>query len=110
MGPWPQAAQLTTPAQFAQLFPASQGALYGQSPNSTWATFQRPQARTGLAGLYLAGGGVHPGAGVPMALLSGQHAAQAVQSDQISPARSRLMAMRGGMSTVSATAARGRFL
>lgn len=110
MGPWPQAAQLTTPAQFAQLFPASQGALYGQSPNSTWATFQRPQARTGLAGLYLAGGGVHPGAGVPMALLSGQHAAQAVQSDQISPARSRRMAMRGGMSTVSATAARGRFL
>ena len=110
MAPWPQAAQLTTPAQFAQLFPASQGALYGQSPNSTWATFQRPQARTGLAGLYLAGGGVHPGAGVPMALLSGQHAAQAVQSDQISPARSRLMAMRGGMSTVSATAARGRFL
>jgi 1-hydroxycarotenoid 3,4-desaturase len=31
-----------------------------------------------VPGLYLAGGGAHPGAGVPMATLSGKHAAEAI--------------------------------
>ena len=72
---------LTTPAGFATLFPGSQGAIYGRSPQGTLASFQRPTARTGLAGLYLAGGGAHPGAGVPMAALSGRHAAEAILKD-----------------------------
>jgi 1-hydroxycarotenoid 3,4-desaturase len=46
------------------------------------ASFQRPGARTALRGLYLAGGGAHPGAGVPMAALSGQHAAEAIWKDR----------------------------
>ncbi|MGP9791745.1 1-hydroxycarotenoid 3,4-desaturase CrtD [Roseinatronobacter sp. NSM] len=89
----------THPQDFAALFPHSQGALYGLSPNGTFATFQRPQARTQLAGLYLAGGGVHPGAGVPMAALSGQHAAHAAMADRISAPMSRQTAITGGMST-----------
>lgn len=97
---------LTTPASFAQMFPHSQGALYGRSPDGALATFQRPTARTKVTGLYMAGGGVHPGAGVPMALRSGHHAAQAALSDRISVPMSRLMAMPGGMSTGSATVAR----
>ena len=100
------AQTLTQPSDFAALFPASQGALYGLSPNGAMATFQRPQARTRIKGLYLAGGGVHPGAGVPMAAMSGGHAAQAVLSDQISVSPSRPMAMRGGISTGSAIAGR----
>ncbi|MCC1481479.1 1-hydroxycarotenoid 3,4-desaturase CrtD [Roseibaca sp. Y0-43] len=103
--PRPTADSLTTPARFAMLFPHSQGALYGLSPNGAMATFQRPTARTKVAGLYLAGGGVHPGAGVPMALISGGHAAAAVLSDRISRARSAPMATPGGMSTASAIAA-----
>ena len=99
----PQAATLTSPADFARLFPHSQGALYGRSPDSTLATFLRPTARTKMKGLYLAGGGVHPGAGVPMAALSGKHAATAVLSDRISAPMSARMAMRGGISTGSAT-------
>lgn len=92
-------ATLTQPQDFAALFPHSQGALYGLSPNGTMATFQRPTARSRLAGLYLAGGGVHPGAGVPMAALSGQHAAQAAMADRISAPVSRPTAITGGMST-----------
>ena len=80
-GQTPPDSALTTPAGFATLFPASQGAIYGRSPQGTLASFQRPTARTGLAGLYLAGGGAHPGAGVPMAALSGRHAAEAILKD-----------------------------
>ena len=101
-----QTAQVTHPQDFAALFPHSMGALYGLSPDTTMASFHRPTARSPLTGLYLAGGGVHPGAGVPMAILSGKHAAQALMDDRISPAMSRRMAMRGGMLTGSATAAR----
>jgi 1-hydroxycarotenoid 3,4-desaturase len=45
------------------------------------ASFSRPGARTRLPGLYLAGGSAHPGAGVPMATLSGRLAAAAVLED-----------------------------
>jgi 1-hydroxycarotenoid 3,4-desaturase len=105
LSPQPDPSTLTRPQDFAQMFPHSQGALYGLSPNGTMATFLRPTARTKVQGLYLAGGGAHPGAGVPMAALSGKHAAAAALSDRISAARWRRMAMRGGISTASATTA-----
>lgn len=71
----------TTPHDFATLFPGSRGALYGTATHGWRASFSRPGARTGLRGLYLAGGATHPGAGVPMAALSGLHAADAVLKD-----------------------------
>jgi len=92
---------LSTPATFNQLFPASDGALYGRSPHGLMAAFKRPIARTRIKGLYLAGGGCHPGAGVPMATLSGMHAAEAILQDQTSTSTSRPTAMPGGMSTGS---------
>ena len=79
--PQPPDTALMTPQGFATRFPASQGALYGRSPHGALASFQRPTARTRLRGLYLAGGGAHPGAGVPMAALSGKHAAEAILND-----------------------------
>jgi 1-hydroxycarotenoid 3,4-desaturase len=45
------------------------------------ATFQRPAAVTRIPGLYFAGGSVHPGAGVPMAAMSGRLAAARVLED-----------------------------
>ena len=101
----PGLMHLTTPDMFNQLFPGSAGSLYGRSPQGMMAAFQRPTARTKLPGLYLAGGGVHPGAGIPMATLSGQHAAAAILKDLALISPSRRMAMRGGMSTGSATMA-----
>jgi len=97
--PAPPDSALTTPKGFDRLFPASQGALYGRSPHGLMAAFQRPTARTSLPGLYLVGGGAHPGAGVPMATLSGAHAAAAILTDLGSTSTFRPMAMRGGTST-----------
>ena len=85
--PDPETRALTTPAQLSRRFPGSMGAIYGGSPEATLATFRRPLARTDLKGLYLAGGGTHPGAGVPMALTSGMHAAQALAADLTSAAK-----------------------
>lgn len=74
-------AQRTAPEQFEQLFPATGGALYGFANHSMMDPFRRPAARTKLARLYLAGGGAHPGAGIPMVCLSGQLAGRAVAED-----------------------------
>ena len=71
----------TTPDQFAKLFPGTGGALYGQAVHGATATFHRPGSKTKLPGLYLAGGATHPGAGVPMAALSGRLAAAQIIAD-----------------------------
>ena len=70
------------PRTFADLFPATGGALYGRASHGWRASFQRPGVTTRLPGLYLAGGSVHPGPGVPMAALSGRLAAAAVLRDR----------------------------
>ena len=80
----PEHTLMTTPQDFARLFPATGGALYGQASHGWAASFQRPGARSRLPGLYLAGGSVHPGPGVPMAALSGRQAAASVLADRAS--------------------------
>ncbi|MEL6607311.1 MAG: 1-hydroxycarotenoid 3,4-desaturase CrtD [Pseudomonadota bacterium] len=90
---------LTTAADFNRLFPASGGALYGQSPHGMMAAFQRPTARTRVPGLFLVGGGAHPGAGIPMATLSASHVAAAIGPARTSTSTSHPTAMPGGMST-----------
>lgn len=103
--PAPTLHTVTAPHDFATLFPASAGALYGRSPHGMMAAFKRPTARTALRGLYLAGGGAHPGAGVPMAALSARHAAEAIAADLPLTSPSRPLATHGGTSTGSATTA-----
>lgn len=98
--PTPTPASVTTAQAFGRMFPASMGALYGQSPHGLTAALQRPTARTPFPNLYLAGGGTHPGAGVPMATLSARHVAEAIAQDLTLTSPSAPTAMRGGMSTV----------
>jgi 1-hydroxycarotenoid 3,4-desaturase len=74
-------AIMTAPEGFNRLFPASGGALYGPATHGAFATFQRAGARSRIPGLYLAGGTVHPSAGVPMAAISGRLAAAALFED-----------------------------
>ncbi len=95
--PGPEA--LTTPERFETLFPGTAGSLYGQSPHGLTTALDRPVALTPVRGLILAGGGVHPGAGVPMAALSGRHAAEAILRDRTSTSRFRRTDTPGGMST-----------
>ncbi|MCC5868729.1 MAG: phytoene desaturase [Gammaproteobacteria bacterium] len=85
----PQAAATlrTTPSDWAALFPATGGALYGQASHGWRTSFSRPGAHSRLPGLYLAGGSVHPGPGVPMAALSGRLAATALWQDLTSRGR-----------------------
>jgi 1-hydroxycarotenoid 3,4-desaturase len=83
----PDSTTLTTPADFARLFPGTGGALYGQATHGWRASFQRPGSRTRVPRLYLAGGSTHPGAGVPMAALSGRLAAASALADLASTRR-----------------------
>jgi 1-hydroxycarotenoid 3,4-desaturase len=97
---------VTTPQDFARMFPGSGGALYGKASHGWAASFERPGARSSIPGLYLTGGAVHPGPGVPMAALSGSHAAQAVLRDLASTATFHATATPGGTSTPSAKMAK----
>ena len=99
----PSALTATAPPDWERRFPGSGGALYGRAPHGMMASFRRPGARTRLPGLYLAGGSAHPGAGVPMATLSGRLAAAAWAADRASTWPSIRGAISGGTSTASAT-------
>ncbi len=70
--------QQTTPEAFERQYPGTGGALYGSASHGWRASFQRHGATSAIPGLFLAGGSVHPGPGVPMAALSGRLAAQQV--------------------------------
>lgn len=76
-----EAQRLTTPADFEARFPGTGGGLYGPPTHGWRASLARPDVRTKVRGLYLCGGEVHPGAGVPMAALSGRLAAAAVVAE-----------------------------
>lgn len=75
-----EAMLVTTPNDFERMFPATGGALYGRSSHGWMASFQRQGTRTSIPGLYMAGGSVHPGPGVPMAALSGRAAAKSLMN------------------------------
>jgi 1-hydroxycarotenoid 3,4-desaturase len=65
------------PKDFHQLFPSTGGALYGQATHGWMQVFSRSTATTPVRGLFLTGGSVHPGPGVPMVAMSARLAAEA---------------------------------
>lgn len=99
---------VTTPQHFHQRFPATGGALYGQATHGWLSIFSRPGSVCPIPGLYLAGGSVHPGPGVPMAAMSGRLAAEAALEHLALTKRLRPAATSGGISTpLAMTAHRG---
>lgn len=71
-----------TPLDIERATGAWRGALYGGSSNGRLAAFRRAHNRSPVVQrLYLAGGTVHPGGGVPMAILSGKAAARMLLQD-----------------------------
>ncbi|MFJ2617928.1 phytoene desaturase family protein [Glutamicibacter sp. NPDC087344] len=68
------------PQDFAHLYGASQGGALGLAHTLRQSAMFRPANRsTTVSGLYYAGSTVRPGVGVPMCLISGELAAQAVE-------------------------------
>ena len=98
----PHACLQTTPVELEHAFPATGGALYGPRPRGAMSAFTRAGARSKVPGLYLAGGSVHPGPGVPMAALSGTLAAASIREDLRSTGRSRRADTSGITSMASA--------
>ena len=71
-----------TPVDFEQKFQSNKGSIYGISSNSRYAAFLRPRNRSPfLKGLYLVGGGTHPGGGIPLVSLSAKHAVTLINRD-----------------------------
>lgn len=97
---WDETRVVTTPPSgFAELFPATGGAIYGRASHGWLASFQRAAAKTKIPGLYLAGGSAHPGPGVPMAAMSGRLAAESLMAQRVLTRRFHQGAITGGIST-----------
>jgi 1-hydroxycarotenoid 3,4-desaturase len=97
--------QRTTPWDFERRFPSSAGSLYGPATHGWMSAFRRGSARSVIPGLFLAGGSVHPGPGVPMATMSGRLAAETVMAHLDSTSASRRVVISGGISMRSAMTA-----
>jgi len=85
-----------TPLDIHERYAVLNGAIYGLASHGKWLGAFKPGNRTEVEGLYLAGGAAHPGPGMPMVLMSGWIAADALHGDDVvEPAGSR----GGGRST-----------
>ncbi|MFD2160881.1 1-hydroxycarotenoid 3,4-desaturase CrtD [Paradesertivirga mongoliensis] len=81
LGPLIQTESILDPRTIESRTSSYQGALYGTSSNSRFAAFLRhPNFLRGIKGLYFAGGSVHPGGGIPLALLSAKIVGDMVSS------------------------------
>ena len=80
-----------TPQDIHTRYHVLNGAIYGLASHGSMGAF-KPSNRTEIKGLYLAGGAAHPGPGMPMVLMSGWIAADALHQDQAAEPVRRLAA------------------
>ena len=72
-----------TPQDIHDRYRVLNGAIYGLASHGRFTgAFKPGNRRRDLPGLYLAGGAAHPGPGMPMVLMSGWIAADALDQDQ----------------------------
>jgi phytoene desaturase len=77
-----QTQHIITPSNLEQRYLTHRGGIYGSSSNTISSAFLRPQNRSQMVGgLYLASGSAHPGGGLPLVMLSGKLAAEALLQD-----------------------------
>jgi phytoene desaturase len=75
------ARALRSPADLERETGAPGGAIYGAAPHGRLGTLRKPAARVrGVRGLWLSGGTVHPGGGLPLVLLGAATVARAIGS------------------------------
>ncbi|WP_217362964.1 NAD(P)/FAD-dependent oxidoreductase [Roseicella sp. DB1501] len=71
-----------TPADIHARYKVLDGAIYGLASHGRWTGAFKPGNRSkAVRGLYLAGGAAHPGPGMPMVMMSGWIAADALDRD-----------------------------
>ena len=74
-----------TPQDIHDRYRVLNGAIYGLASHGKWLGAFKPANRSpDVNGLYLAGGAAHPGPGMPMVLMSGWIAADALDQDAAS--------------------------
>jgi diapolycopene oxygenase len=75
--------EVLTPQDINDRYHVLNGAIYGLASHGRFTGAFKPGNRSpDIAGLYLAGGSAHPGPGMPMALMSGWIAADALDQDR----------------------------
>lgn len=70
-----------TPADLERRYDGWQGSIYGTAQHGRLAAFRRPGNRGPVRGLYLVGGSVHPGGGLPLVVLGSRIVADLVGAD-----------------------------
>ncbi len=71
-----------TPDDFYEKYRSNKGSIYGTSSNDRFSAFARPRNKSKeIDGLYLTGGSTHPGGGIPLCVLSAQHATTLIMRD-----------------------------
>jgi len=82
-----------TPQDIHERYGVLDGAIYGLASHGRISgAFKAANRSREVAGLYLAGGAAHPGPGMPMVLMSGWIAADALDADGLVAPRSRALA------------------
>jgi len=74
-----------TPQDIHDRYQVLNGAIYGLASHGRFLGAFKPNNRSPIEGLYLAGGAAHPGPGMPMVLMSGWIAADTLDQDGIAP-------------------------
>ncbi len=84
--------RVLTPQDIHERYQVLNGAIYGLASHGRISGTLKPSNRSpDVKGLYLAGGSAHPGPGMPMALMSGWIAADALDADGLVPHRSQTL-------------------
>jgi phytoene desaturase len=84
--------RVLTPRDIHERYSVLDGAIYGlASHGRLFGAFKPGNRSRDLPGLYLAGGAAHPGPGMPMVLMSGWIAADALDSDMAAAALAATM-------------------
>jgi phytoene desaturase len=77
-----EVSHVYTPKTFEKTFNLSYGATFGLRPTIAQSVYFRPQATfKNVKNLYFTGSSTHPGAGVPIVLMSSKLAVESIQKD-----------------------------
>ncbi len=89
--------KITAPADWESRFTAFLGSIYGlgNKHNVLGGSFRPLNSRKDVPGLYFVGGGVQPGAGMPMVVQSGKLTAERISRDMPLPASKARPAVAG---------------